>query len=402
MKWNHRMAGRIASLAPSVAIADLLKIAEQPDVISFAGGLPDPKIFQMEAIQAAMDRVMAEEGPAALNYGPGAGFTPLREWIAARMFDKEQVTLDQEGILVTSGGVEALHLLCMALLEPGDTVVVGAPTYLVALHVFRAHQINMVSVELDENGLDTDVLEQRLSELEKQGERPKFVYVIPSFQNPSGITMSTLRRQQLVQICKRYDLPIVEDHAYADLRFEGEPIMALKAMAPNRVILIQTFSKIFAPGVRLGWVATDASLIERLALCKIGTDSCANTLGQRLVYQFAKRGGIDVQVREAARHYLRKRNLLLEALDSHLSGLATWSQPQGGFYVWLTLPEALDSEVILRTAIEKEKTAFVAGPVFFADNSGARHLRLSYSFVSEMHIEEGIHRLARTIKSYSS
>ncbi len=402
MKWKQHHAGRIASLAPSVAIADLLKLAEQPDVISFAGGLPDPKIFQMEAIRAAMDRVMSEDGQAALNYGPSAGYTPLREWIAMRMQAKERVALGFEDILVTSGGVEALHLLCLALLEPGDTVIVGAPTYLVALHVFRAHQINMVSVELDENGLDTAVLEARLYELEQQGKRPKLLYVIPSFQNPSGITMSKARRQELVEICERYDLPIIEDHAYADLRFEGEPITALKALAPDRVILIQTFSKIFAPGVRLGWVATDADLIESLALCKIGTDSCANTLGQRLVYQFAREGGIDKQVLSASQHYRRKRDLLLAALGTHLSGIATWRRPEGGFYVWLTLPEAFNSEILLQAAIEKEKTAFVAGPIFFADNSGARHLRLSYSFVDEGQIEEGIHRLARTIQSYSA
>jgi len=353
----------------------------------------------MEAIQEAMDRVLAEDGPVALNYGPGTGYTLLRDWIAERMLTKDRAAVSRENILVTSGGVEALHLICMTLLEPGDTVVVGAPTYLVALHVFRAHQVKMVSIELDENGLDTEVLEQRLNELDRQGERPKLVYVIPSFQNPSGLTMNIDRRHQLIKICERYNVPIVEDHAYADLRFEGKPIAALKSLAPDRVILTQTFSKIFAPGVRLGWVAADSSLIQQLALCKIGTDTCANTLGQRLVYQYASQGGIDAQVSEAVRRYRHKRDVMIAALAEHLSGIVTWSRPDGGFYVWLTLPESSDSEALLRYAIENEKTAFVAGQVFFADGRGARHLRLSYSFIAEDQIEEGIRRLANAIKS---
>jgi len=399
MKWQERFAGRMGSLASSVAVSELLKLAEQPDVISFAGGLPDPKVFPMEAIQEAMDRVLAEDGPVALNYGPGTGYTLLRDWIAERMLTKDRAAVSRENILVTSGGVEALHLICMTLLEPGDTVVVGAPTYLVALHVFRAHQVKMVSIELDENGLDTEVLEQRLNELDRQGERPKLVYVIPSFQNPSGLTMNIDRRHQLIKICERYNVPIVEDHAYADLRFEGKPIAALKSLAPDRVILTQTFSKIFAPGVRLGWVAADSSLIQQLALCKIGTDTCANTLGQRLVYQYASQGGIDAQVSEAVRRYRHKRDVMIAALAEHLSGIVTWSRPDGGFYVWLTLPESSDSEALLRYAIENEKTAFVAGQVFFADGRGARHLRLSYSFIAEDQIEEGIRRLANAIKS---
>jgi len=399
MKWQERFAGQMGSLASSVAVSELLKLAEQPDVISFAGGLPDPKVFPMEAIQEAMDRVLTVDGPVALNYGPGTGYTLLRDWIAERMLTKERAAVSRENILVTSGGVEALHLICMTLLEPGDTVVVGAPTYLVALHVFRAHQVKMVSIELDENGLDTEVLEQRLNELDRQGERPKLVYVIPSFQNPSGLTMNIDRRHQLIKICERYNVPIVEDHAYADLRFEGKPIAALKSLAPDRVILTQTFSKIFAPGVRLGWVAADSSLIQQLALCKIGTDTCANTLGQRLVYQYASQGGIDAQVSEAVRRYRHKRDVMIAALAEHLSGIVTWSRPDGGFYVWLTLPESSDSEALLRYAIENEKTAFVAGPVFFADGRGARHLRLSYSFIAEDQIEEGIRRLANAIKS---
>jgi 2-aminoadipate transaminase len=397
MNWQERYAGRMSSLAPSVAVSELLKLAEKPDVISFAGGLPDPQIFPVNEIHDTLSRVLTDDGQAALNYGPGPGYTALRDWIAERMVTREKVTVSRENILVSSGGVEALHLACLTLLEAGDTIIVGAPTYLVALHVFRAHQLNIVSIDLDEGGLDTDALEVRLRELADKGVKPKLVYTIPSFQNPSGLTMGEQRRRELVDICERFDLLIVEDHAYADLRYEGEPVTALMAMAPHRVIFIQTFSKIFAPGVRLGWTTADADLIRHMALCKVGTDTCSNTLCQRLVYEYGRRGGIDRQVSEAVSLYRRKRDLLLSALEEHLGNRVAWTRPAGGFYVWLTLPEQIHSEELLRKAIETEKTAFVAGPPFFADGSGARHLRLSFSFVSENDIEEGVKRLAKTM-----
>lgn len=397
MKRQERYAGRVTSLAPSVAVSDLLKLAEQPDVISFAGGLPDPQIFSLEAIQETMNRVMADDGRAALNYGPGPGYSALRDWIAERMTAREQAVASRDNILVTSGGVEALHLLCLTMLEARDTIVVGAPTYLVALHVFRAHQLNIVPVALDEGGLDTDALEVRLKELTVQGITPRMVYTVPSFQNPSGLTMTEARRRRLVEICDRFDMLIIEDHAYAELRYEGKPLKALKTLAPDRVIFIQTFSKIFAPGVRLGWAVADADLIRHMALCKVGTDTCSNTLCQRLVYEYGRAGEIDSQISQAISLYRRKRDILLGALEAHLADRVQWTRPAGGFYVWLTLPEAVHSEELLRKAIETEKTAFVAGPPFFADGSGGRHLRLSFSYVAESDIEEGVRRLAGTL-----
>jgi 2-aminoadipate transaminase len=344
-----------------------------------------------------MEEVLRDEAAAALNYGLNPGYSLLRDWIAERMGTHERVQVTRENVLVSSGGVEALTLISMALLDAGDTVIVGAPTYLIALHVFRSFQANIESVRLDEEGMDTDELEQKLKELSAKGVRPKYIYVIPSFQNPSGLTMSAGRRNKIVEIAERHRVPIVEDHAYADLRFEGEKLPSLKSLAPEQVLFIHTFSKIFSPGVRLGWVATDAELIKKLGLCKIGTDSCANTLAQRLLYRYGSRGGVDRQVEASVSLYRRKRDRLLAALDKELGSKASWTTPAGGFYVWMKLPEGTDSEALLRRAIEEQKTAFVAGPPFFADGSGQNHLRLAYSFVPEDQIDEGIHRLAQAL-----
>lgn len=397
MKDSLSYAQRMELLAPSVAGTEILKLAERPEVISFAGGLPDPKSFPVEPIREAMEEVFRDEATAALNYGPSPGYSLLRDWISERMGTHEQVQVTRENILVSSGGVEALTLISMALLDPGDTVIVGAPTYLISLHVFRSFQARIESVRLDEAGIDTDELEHKLNELSAKGVRPKYIYVIPSFQNPSGLTMSSGRREKLIELADRHGIPIVEDHAYADLRFEGDKLPSLKALAPEQVLFIHTFSKIFSPGVRLGWITADAEFITRLGLCKIGTDSCANTLAQRLLYKYGSRGGVDRQVETSVKLYRRKRDRLLAALENELRSKATWTIPSGGFYVWMRLSEGADSEKILRRAIEEQKTAFVAGPPFFADGSGQNHLRLAYSFVPEAQIDEGIHRLAQTL-----
>jgi 2-aminoadipate transaminase len=397
MNWQDIYAERMALLAPSVAGAQILKLAETPGVISFAGGVPDPKSFPLDVIGETLERVLREEGAAALNYGSNLGYAKLRDWIAERMRSRDRIPMSDENVLVTSGGVEAFNLICMTLLNARDTVVVGAPTYLISLHVLRAHQADVVSVPLDTGGLDPEALEESLQTLQRQGVRPKFLYVIPSFQNPSGLTLNKDRREQIAEICARFDVPIVEDHAYAELRYEGEAVPALKSIVPDQVILISTFSKIFVPGIRLGWVAADRELVHHLGLCKVGTDSCASTVGQRLAYVYGSEGGIDAQVANSITLYRRKRDVLLEALERRMTGAVSWTRPQGGFYTWVELPDGTDSEKLLSHAIETEKTAFVAGPPFFADGSGQRYLRLAYSFVPEEQIEEGVERLARAM-----
>ncbi len=395
------LARRMERLDSSRVVTEILKLAERPDVISLAGGLPDPSVFPLERVRESMGRVLADEGAAALNYGPNAGFTRLREWIAERMKARENVSLSVENILVTSGGIEALNLVSMATLDPGDTVLVESPTYLAALHVLRSYEARIEAVPIDDEGLDPGALEEKLKELARAGRRPRFLYVIPSFQNPSGATWSEERRRKIVALCERESVPIVEDHAYAELSYDGPREPSLKSISPDGVIFIHTFSKIFGPGARLGWVAASPDLVERLGLCKLGTDQCANTLTQRLVYDYGRRGYIEDQIEASIAIYRRKRDSMEAAMKRHFPEGTSFAHARGGFFVWVRLPEGVDSEALLLRAIEQEKTAFVAGPPFFAhteDGSGKNFMRLSFSYVPEDRIEEGIARLARAIR----
>jgi 2-aminoadipate transaminase len=378
-------------------VTEILKLAERPEVISLAGGLPDPAVFDIERVRESMDRVLPDDGRAALNYGPNPGFSKLREWIAQRMDSHEKVALSPESILVASGGVEGLNLTAMALVDPGDTVLVEAPTYMMALHIFRAYEARIVAVPTDAGGLDTDALEARLVELSKRGVTPKLIYLNPSFQNPSGRTMSLTRRRQTIALCRRHHVTILEDHAYAELVYDGEPVPSLKSLDPDNVVFVHTFSKIFGPGARLGWIAADPELIERLGLCKLGTDQCSNTLTQRLVYDYGRNGLIDEQVARSIELYRAKRDAMQAAMSEHFPDQASWEPAHGGFFLWVRLADDADTEALLRRAIEREKTAFVAGPTFFADGSGANFLRLSFSFVAPEQINEAIQRLSRAI-----
>lgn len=392
------LARRMELLDASRVVTEVLKLAERPDVISLAGGLPDPAVFPLDRVRESMDRVLRDEGAAALNYGPNPGYTKLREWIAGRMKRRENVDLDPENIIVTSGGIEALNLVSMAMLDRGETVLVEAPTYLAALHVFRSYEARIESVRTDDEGVRCESLEEKLEELRGSGVRPRFFYAIPSFQNPSGATWPLERRRRATAICEKWGVPIVEDHAYAELCYEGEREPSLKSLSPDNVIFLHTFSKIFGPGARLGWAAAAPELVQQLGLCKLGTDQCPNTLTQRLVYDYGSRGYIDDQIDDAIDLYRQKRDRMEAAMKRHFPPEARFLHPRGGFFVWVELPEAIDTEALLPRAIEDEKTAFVAGPPFWADGSGQNFMRLSFSYVPEERIEEGIERLARAIR----
>ena len=386
------LASRLVLLERSRAVTEALKLAERPDVVSFAGGLPDPAVFPMAQIRESMDRVLRDEGEASMNYGPNPGYTKLRDWIGERMTARENIRARRENIFVTSGGVEALNLVAMALVDEGDVVLVEAPTYMIALHIARVYGARVVAVPTDEEGLDPVALEERLRALKRTGIRPRFLYVIPSFQNPSGATESESR-----DICERFGVRIVEDHAYAELAFDSSKLPSLKSLAPENVIFIHTFSKIFGPGIRLGWIAAEPALVDAFGLCKLGTDQCANSLAQRLTFDYGSRGFIDEQVETSIELYRHKLDLMEDAMRRHFISEARWVRPRGGFFLWVRLPESIDSEVLLAKAIDKEKMAFVAGTPFYDDGSGQRFMRLSFSFVSADEIEEGVKRLRRAV-----
>lgn len=390
MDWNALYSSRIESMGHSDVVA-MLKLAERPEIISFAGGLPDPDTFLLKETREVFEKVLTRMGAAALGYGPTHGITPLREWLAGHMTRMGRPTQTAE-CLVTTGGIAALDLICRVLLDPGDRVVVGEPAYLAALHVIRSHQAQFVGVPLDSKGMRPDLLEAQLHELKRRSLRAKFIYLVPSFQNPSGVTLTEKRRKEIVAIAARYGVPIVEDAAYRDLRFEGQAPPLLAALDPQ-VIHINTLSKIFNPGVRIGWATAPRPLIEALALAKQGQDQCSSTIGQYVAHAFALEGLIDRQRAKAIAIYRQKRDVMLAALDRYFPASARWTRPEGGFYTWVTLPENMDTQALLPQAIEAAAVAYGAGPSFYHHRGGKNHMRLSYSYVSESRIEEGIQRL---------
>lgn len=389
--WKSRLARRMGSLGRS-DVAAVLELAEQPDIVSFAGGLPDPATYLLDEVRQITEHVLLEQGRKALGYGPAPGVTPLREWLARWMTARGRPT-DAEETLVTTGGVAALDLIAKVFLDPGDVVLVGRPSYLAALHVFRSYGTRLVGVTVDEHGLVPEALEACLRDLAAADIRPKLLYTVPSFQNPSGVTIPEPRRRRILEMARAYDLGIIEDAAYRELRFEGAAPPLLAALDPDRVILIDTFSKIFNPGMRLGWVTAPRELIAPLIAAKQGQDQCASTLAQYICLAFAERGLIERQLGMAVPLYRRKRDTMCLALEAHMPRGCTWTRPQGGFYLWLTLPEHLDSEALLPRAIADEKLAYVPGPAFFHDGTGHRHMRLCYSYVDQARIDDGIQRL---------
>jgi 2-aminoadipate transaminase len=399
MDWNALFSGRIESMGHSDVVA-MLKLAERPEVISFAGGLPDPDTFLLEETREMFEKVLTRMGAAALGYGPTHGITPLREWLAGHMTRMGRPAQTAE-CLVTTGGIAALDLICRVLLDPGDHVIVGEPAYLAALHVIRSHQAQFAGVPLDQEGMRSDLLEERLHGLRRRSLRAKFIYLVPSFQNPSGVTIPENRRREIVAIAARYGVPIVEDAAYRDLRFEGQAPPLLAALDP-RVIHINTLSKVFNPGVRIGWATAPRPLIEAMALAKQGQDQCSSTIGQYVAHAFASEGLIDRQRERAVALYRRKRDVMLVALERHFPAGARWTRPEGGFYTWVTLSEEMDTQALLPRAIDDAAVAYGAGPAFYHHRGGKNHMRLSYSYVSESRIQEGIQRLGDLLRSLDS
>ena len=397
MKWNTLYSSRIQSMGHS-DVAAMLKLAERPEVISFAGGLPDPEVFLLEEIKEIFEEVLAQRGRAALGYGPIVGITPFREWLADHMTRSGRPTKVEE-CLVTTGGIAALDLICKVLLDPGDVAIVGEPSYLAALHVIRSYQGRFAGVPLDDEGMQPDALESTLKDLQRESLRPKFVYLVPSFQNPSGVTLSEERRKKIIEIAVDYDVPIVEDAAYRDLRFEGHAPPLLASLAPRNVIHINTFSKIFNPGMRIGWVTAPREFIETLALAKQGQDQCSTTIGQYVALSFASRNLIERQKTRSIEIYRRKRDVMLAALEDCFPKSAHWTKPQGGFYTWVTFPPKVDTEALLPRSIEEVSVAYGAGPSFYHNRSGKEHMRLCYSYVPDAQIEEGIRRLASLVSS---
>jgi len=400
--WSYRFAQRTERVKSS-AIRELLNLTKNPEVISFAGGLPAPEVFPTQRFREACEKVLKDHGPEALQYSATEGYLPLREIIAAKTA-RYGILAKPENVLITSGSQQALDLIGKLLINPGDRILVEAPTYLGALQAFTVYGADYVSVPVDHDGLRTDLLEEAL----RSG--PKFMYVLPNFQNPGGVTLSEGRRHELLLLADRYGIPIVEDDPYGQLRYEGEHLPPLVAVdrenlrrddgyTIGNVIYLSTFSKTLAPGLRLAWIVAPVDVIAKLVQLKQGADLHTATFNQMVAYEVARDGYLDEHVKLIRQVYRERRNAMLQALQDFFPPEVSWTRPQGGLFLWVTLPMGMDCHQLFNAAV-RENVAFVPGDCFYVtdDLEARRHFRLNFSYSKPDVIREGIRRLAGALR----
>jgi 2-aminoadipate transaminase len=385
----------------SSVIRELLKLTEQPDIISFAGGLPAPEVFPVKEFQAACNSVLAEQGAQALQYSTTEGYKPLREMIA-RHTGRYSVQITADNILITSGSQQALDFIGRLFINRGDYVVVESPTYLGALQAWNAYGAQYISVPSDENGMLVEELEAAL----RVG--PKFIYVLPNFQNPSGSTLSLERRKRLVLLADQYGVPIIEDDPYGQLRYDGEHLPSVVYLDDHfrndgegeysgNVIYLSTFSKLLAPGLRLAWVVAPPNVIQKLVMAKQAADLHTSSFNQQVAYEVAKGGFLDEHVKVIRATYKERRDVMLEMMEEMFPSEMRWTRPQGGMFLWGMMPAGVDAAEVLKIAIDR-KVAFVPGTAFHPNGGGENTMRLNFSFSNPDNIREGITRLGRTLK----
>lgn len=399
--WDERYALRTDNIGSS-AIRELLKLTSLPDVISFAGGLPAPELFPIEKFKEASEIVLTEMGERALQYGTTEGYQPLREMIAQNA-SKYGIQISADNVLITSGSQQALDLLGRIFINRGDRVLVESPTYLGAIQAWNAYGVKYVTIPFDDDGMQTDMLESRL----RTG--IKFIYVLPNFQNPTGVTLSRERRKQLVEMANAYGVPIVEDDPYGQLRYEGEhlpPVVVLDdeirakevPIYSGNVIYTSTFSKILAPGLRLAWVVAPREVIKKLVQAKQGCDLHTSTFTQYLAYEVANNAWMKTHILAIRKTYKERRDIMIQALEQYMPEGVHWTHPKGGLFLWATLPESIDTSAIFKSAVES-KVAFVPGGPFHPLGGGENTMRLNFSNAKPEMIMEGIQRLAKVVKN---
>ena len=389
--WNVLLAERTERMRAS-DIRELLKLTAQPEIISLAGGLPAPELFPADEYRRAFEWVLETNASAALQYGPSEGYRPLREFLAARM-TRLGVPAEAEYLLITNGSQQGLDLLGKVFLNPGDAICLENPSYMGGVQAFDSYQADYVIVPMDDDGMRTEELDAML-----QRHTVKFIYALPNFQNPSGRTMSAPRRKILVDTARRHGVPVVEDDPYGELRFEGKHLPSLRSLWPEGVIYLGTFSKILAPGFRLGWMVAPPGVYDDLVFAKQPADLHSSTATQMATYEVCRQDGfVDEHVEKIKQVYRERRDVMLQALERHFPPSCRWTKAQGGLFVWAELPTSIDTRELLAEALG-EKVAFVPGQAFHPDRSGHNTMRLNFSNVPPDRIEEGIARLGRAIK----
>ncbi len=398
---TERWLSDTAKAAQASDIRELLKLTARPDMISFAGGLPDPALFPVEEYREAMGQVMAAHGQQALQYSTTEGLTELREALVQHLAGEGIECPDGiENVILTTGSQQALELTGKLFIAPGDTILVEAPSYLGAIQAFSLRQPRYEAVEMDGQGLKVDLLEAKLAELKKEGRAPKFLYTVPTFQNPAGVCLSLERRKALLELADREDFLIIEDDPYGRLRFRGEPLPSLKSLdTSGRVICLRTFSKTLAPGLRTGYMVGNPEFLRRIVILKQSADLCSPALTQYIILEMLQNGAMEKYIRQVIAVYGQKEAVMVAALKAHQAETgATFNEPEGGMFFWLQLPEGLDAESLLFKALEAG-VAYVKGPAFYTDaTSGRNCLRLNFSQPSVSQIERGVERLASIIQ----
>lgn len=390
LKFAKRMDNMKAS-----EIRELLALTAKPDIISFAGGLPAPELFPVDQWKAAVNKVLDEKGRQALQYGPTEGYLPLREQIVHRMNKVGVKDAKPEDFLILSGSQQGLDFMAKAFIDPGDQIIVESPTYLGALNAFKAYEPSFLDVELDADGMRMDILEERL----KNNDRVKFIYVISDFQNPSGKTWTMERRKKLIELANKYDVAILEDNPYGELRFEGEIQPSLKSLdTEGRVVFMGTFSKVFSPGVRLGWFCAAPDILDKFNKIKQGADLQSSTISQMELAQYLEDNDLEAHIAEIIKVYGKRKNVMVDAMAKYFPEGVTFTNPEGGLFLWVELPEYMNARDLAVKAIE-QKVAYVPGGAFFGNNVRENCFRCNYSCMSEEKIEEGVKRLADVIKA---
>lgn len=398
VKGLSRLYARRAREVQASAIREICKLVSDHEICSMAGGWPDPATFPADAIRDIAVSVLTEHPGTALQYGASEGITALRETLAEWTSRRDGVSCTPDQVLVTHGSAQGMELAAKVLLEAGDVAFVGLPTYFGGTGACRTFGAELVGVPLDDDGMIPDALAERIEQTREAGKKAKLIYIIPDFQNPTGATLPVERRKRIVELADRYDLAIIEDNPYRNLCFSGEPLPPIKTFdTEGRVVCLRSFSKIFCPGFRLAFAIAEEDMLRRMVIARQFEDCCSNVFAQHILLEFIERGLLDEQIEKNSTFYRKKRDVLLEALDRHFPDTVRWNRPDGGFFVFVHLPEGMDGEELLSHAVDR-KVAFVAGAPFYIDGSGRNTFRLSYAQSGEEAMQKAVAVIGRLIR----
>ncbi|PSK99077.1 DNA-binding transcriptional MocR family regulator [Murinocardiopsis flavida] len=389
--YAERAKGMVAS-----EVRALFAVASRPEVVSLAGGMPNVGALPLEQIGEIVRQVAVEQGGTALQYGSAQGDPALREQICDVMA-MEGIDASADDLIVTVGSQQALDLVTRVFIDPGDVVLAEAPTYVTAINTFAAFQADIVHVTMDDDGVVPEALEESLANLAAAGRRVKFFYTVPTFQNPAGVTLTTERRRRVLEICDRYGLLVLEDNPYGLLRYEGERVRALRADSPGNVIYLGSFSKTFSPGFRIGWALAPPAVRAKLVLAAESAMLSHSSFNQQVVGRYLATYPWQEQIKDFTEMYRARRDAMLSSLEAQMPAGSSWTRPQGGFFVWLTLPEGLDAKAMLPRAVN-ERVAYVPGTGFYSGDHGHRNMRLSFCYPTPEQIREGVRRLVGVIE----